>query len=131
MLTHSQRLESKIKVNEMLQRRVNYMWDFYDDSSICVHCYVTKQLILSIAESALAEFPQYQNKWDDYELISVDDKIDTKGGLAFMPGDVTVGRIEYRNEPGVDGKTRIWCAYSIRRQIDVTLPMNTKIEQLQ
>ena len=73
---------------------------------------ITKGDIAGLAEGQHAQFPQYRNHWsgDEWILVRLKRQVRSKAGLAFLPGDTTLGKRSY-----CLGE---WICYSIRNSID-------------
>ena len=99
-LTVLERLESQEKVNAEVQVGVNAMSTYESDETL-------KWAITQLAKVKHAEFPQYQGMWSgpEWKLVQVDKKVQGKGGVSFLVGDLTIGRVRGEN----------WEVYSIRK----------------
>lgn len=104
-LTYKQMHDSKRERFAQLQERAN--WTFEDSND---EAYV---LLRTIADTVHAEFPQYEHAYVNHELWLVHSKVETKGGVAFLPGDVCIG---YKNR----GVNYVSC-YSVRLGWDVSV----------
>lgn len=78
-----------------------------------------KTLILAIAMSAHAEFPQYENHWDDWIVVEINQDVVTKAGQAFVKGDRVL--MEPPSKAALFGNFGAFY-YSIRNGMDTLLP---------
>ncbi len=72
--------------------------------------------VTSYADDGHCQYPQYKGHWDDYELVRVTMDLTTKSGVAFLKGDITIGK---RNSSMMFGTD--FTVYSIRNAIDTRL----------
>lgn len=107
-ITLSQRLKAQTICNNKLQSMVNHL---------SVSHQPVKDIILAIAMSAHAEFPQFENHWDDWVVVRIKRDVTTKLGQTFSMGDRTIMKLP---ETKLSGRTAVY--YSIRAGWDVELP---------
>ncbi len=80
--------------------------------------------VIDRAELAHEGYPQYDGYWNDPEwsLIRIKTRLETKLGVAFEPGDLTVARMEEPNRWN-DHKGFLQ-AYSWRNECNTSVPLS-------
>jgi len=73
-----------------------------------------RAMIVDAADASHAQFPQYAGHWGgpEWEVVRVRSQIETKLGIAFEAGDVTIAKRLFLGG---------WVAYSIRNTINTQL----------
>lgn len=74
----------------------------------------TRAEVIEQAEAAHAQYPQYRGHWDgdEWVLVQFKRRVTTKLGDAFLPGDITLARMDDDTYP---------TAYSLRNRIDTSV----------
>lgn len=73
--------------------------------------------IREYAEQTHSEFPQYAGHWNDYVLVRITRRVETKAGEAFEAGDVAVARYDHTIACGWSYCT----VYSVRNGVDTSV----------
>lgn len=80
----------------------------------------TKDIIRSLAAKEHAAYPQYEGHWDTWRLARITNRVRTKLGTAFEPGDIVLAAPE--NRPIWAGSITYRSCYSVRNGIDTAVP---------
>jgi len=72
-----------------------------------------KSTIKAKAEAAHAAYPQYKNHWNGWALVQVTKIVKTKFGVAFLKGEMSLGKYE--------PETGFWTVYSVSNKIDTSV----------
>lgn len=81
---------------------------------------LAKAQIVAIADRVHAQYPQYANHWagSAWNLVQITQRVRTGLGVAFEPGDVTIGKAGF-----ILGE---WTLYSIRNQTDTLVSLGVR-----
>lgn len=104
-------VDSRREDRDAAQTSVNYVKGLDPKGAM------TADVVRAVAGVEHQEYPQYNGHWDEangWVLVLVTRKVETKMGVAFEPGDVTLGK-----RAGFLGDG--WTVYSIRNGCDTRL----------
>lgn len=115
-LTAGQKLNAKRTANDKLQREVN---DIAAAPAYILAGWVHR-FIRAIAYSAHAEYPQFNNHWQNWKLVRLKRSVTTKAGQAFVEGDFAL----MSNSANKDQQRRQFrTVYSIRNGVDTSIAL--------